>query len=126
MGAMAVLVAFCLPFVESNHVVASALEVAIDGAHNLWMVPAAAIAILWILARRRTIASMAASRGAIVALSVGALLPILYTTRRIHTMAGLESAELTWRAGLWTIVAACAVCAIGAPWLGRSRRGRSR
>ena len=41
---------------------ASALEVAIDGAANLWFTPGAAIALLWILWRRRSRYTMRAAR----------------------------------------------------------------
>ncbi|MEM8607606.1 MAG: hypothetical protein AAGF92_10895 [Myxococcota bacterium] len=123
-GASAVLVGFALPFADSRGVVASALEVAIDGAYNLWMVPLAAIAMLLILAKRRSLDAMRASRGAIVALSLGALLPVAYTARRVRIMAALESADLVWGSGLVMMVAACLGTAVAAVFLGRrGRRG---
>ena len=122
MSAATLLVAFGVPFVRSRGVSASALEVAIDGATNLWMVPVAAIAVLLILARRKTLAAMRRSRLAIAGLFVGALLPLGYTVRRIDLMAAAQSADVLWRAGLWLAVASCIVGIVSTPWLGRDRR----
>ena len=43
-GAALVLIGALAPFVRARGLEASALEVAIDGAHNLWLTPAAALA----------------------------------------------------------------------------------
>ncbi len=103
-GASLVILGFMLPFVESRELVASALEVAIDGAANLWLTPVAAIAQLWILWSRRTAAPMRAARGAVFGLAVGGGLPLLYTTRRISKMADLYAADTHWLAGLWLMI----------------------
>jgi hypothetical protein len=103
-GASMVLLGFMLPLVESRGVVASALEVAIDSAANLWLTPGAAIVQLWILWSRRADAPMHAARGAVFGLAVGGALPLIYTTRRIATMAGLDSADAHWLVGLWIMV----------------------
>lgn len=103
-GASLVILGFMLPLVESRGLVASALEVAIDGAANLWLTPAAAIAQLWILWSRRTTALMRAARAAVIGLAVGGALPLLYTTRRISKMADVYAADTHWLAGLWLMV----------------------
>lgn len=103
-GASMVLLGFMLPFVESRGVVASALEVAIDGAVNLWLTPGAAIAQFLILSSRRSGATMRAARGAVFGLAIGGGLPLIYTTRRIATMASLDSVDVHWLLGLWIMV----------------------
>lgn len=105
LGASMVMLGFVLPLVESRGVVASALEVAIDGAANLWLTPGAAIAQLWILWSRRAVAPMRAARGAVLGLAIGGGLPLLYTMRRIATMADAYSTDTHWLAGLFVMVA---------------------
>jgi len=117
-GASLVIVGFMLPLVESRGFVASALEVAIDGAANLWLTPGAAIAQLWILWSRRAAAPMRAARAAVFGLAIGAGLPLLYTTRRIATMADVYAANANWLAGLWIMVAGLSLAALSSSRLG--------
>ncbi len=111
-GASMVILGFLLPLVESRGVVASALEVAIDGAANLWLTPGAAIGLLWILWSRRGSVSMRAARGAILGLAIGGGLPLLYTTRRISMMASAHSADARWLAGLFVMVGGLALAGL--------------
>lgn len=119
-GASMVILGFMLPLVESRGVVASALEVAIDGAANLWLTPGAAIGQLWILWSRRAAASMRAARGAILGLAIGGGLPLLYTTRRISMMADAYSADAQWLAGLFVMVAGLLLAGLWSRRLGDS------
>jgi len=97
---------------------ASALEVAIDGAGNLWFTPGAAVALLWILWRRRRRSAMRAARVAVFGLAVGGGLPLIYTTRRIGLMAGAEAAQVEWLWGLWVMVAGLLVAAFSSRGFG--------
>lgn len=124
LGALIVLVGFATPFVRSGRIGASALEVAIDGAHNLWLTAGAAFVILWILWRRRNPASMRAARVAVVGLAVGAGLPLLYTARRIELVASARLAEVEWQWGVWLLLAGLSIIAVGGPFLGRARGRR--
>ncbi|MGB5812716.1 MAG: hypothetical protein WBG86_19435 [Polyangiales bacterium] len=123
-GAGLVLIGFLLPMVRSRGLVASALEIAIDGAHNLWLVPAAAIAILLILARRTEASAMRAARLGFFLLAVGASMPLVYTTRRIAIMSAGQDAEVSWRAGLGWMIAGLLVCAVSSFRLGVPRENR--
>ena len=107
-----------LPLVESRGVVASALEVAIDGAANLWLTPGAAIVQLWILWSRRAGPPMRAVRGAVFGLAVGGGLPLIYTTRRIATMAGVYSADVRWLAGLFVMIGGLVLVGLSSRRLG--------
>jgi len=121
LGAMLVLLGFILPFVRSLGLEASALEVAIDGAVNLWFTPGAAIVLLWILWQRRGRDTMRAARAAVLGLALGGLLPIIYTCRRIGLMAEFDGATVDWLVGLWLMLAGLLVIAVGSRRLGSSR-----
>ena len=116
LGAALVLLGFVVPFVSTRHLVASALEVAIDGAGNLWLTPGAAVALLWILWRRRSRHAMRAARAAVLGLAVGGGLPLIYTTRRIGLAAGGHATDVEWQWGLWLMSAGLLLAAF------RSRR----
>jgi hypothetical protein len=118
LGAALVLLGFVLPFVRSSEVVASALEVAIDGATNLWLTPGAALLLLWILWQRRDADSMRAARVAVFALAVAGSLPLVYTCRRVALMADAQATELTWLYGLWLMGSGLALAALGSRGLG--------
>jgi hypothetical protein len=120
LGAMLVLLGFVAPFVSASGVVASALEVAIDGAGNLWLTPGSAIAVLWILWRRRSRYTMRAARLAVLGLASGGVLPLLYTTRRIGLVAEAYTADVEWLWGLWLMMAGLLVAAVGSRWMGTS------
>jgi hypothetical protein len=125
LGAMLVLLGFVAPFAarspESAEIlVASALEVAIDGAGNLWLTPGSAIAVLWILWRRRSRYTMRAARLAVLGLALGGVLPLLYTTRRIGLVAEAYTADVEWLWGLWIMMAGLLVAAVGSRWMGTS------
>lgn len=121
LGAMLVLLGFIVPFVRSLELEASALEVAIDGAVNLWFTPAAAIVLLWILWQRRSRDAMRAARAAVLGLALGGLLPLIYTCRRIGLVAEVHGATVDWLAGLWLMLAGLLVTALGSRRLGSSR-----
>lgn len=118
LGAALVLVGFVLPFVRSSEIVASGLEVAIDGAANLWLAPGAAILLLWILWQRRDAESMRAARVAVFALAAAGALPLLYTCRRVALMADAQGSDLAWLFGLWLMASGLAVAALGSRGLG--------
>lgn len=126
LGALLVLVGFLVPFARSAGVTASALEIAVDGATNLWFAPGSAMAVLWIVWRRRTRPTMRAARMAVFGLALGGGLPLLYTTHRVRLMSAAAGASVDWRWGLWLMAAGLVVCAIGAPWLGGRVRAGSR
>jgi hypothetical protein len=122
LGALLVLIGFVAPFVRSRGLAASGLEIAIDGATNLWLTPGAAIVVLWIPWQRRTRRTMHAARGAVFGLALSGGLPLVYTTHRIGLMADAVNAQVAWLWGLWLMVAGLSACAIGAAGFG----GRSR
>jgi hypothetical protein len=117
-GATLVLLGFLAPFVRSPALAASALEVAIDGAGNLWFTPGAAIVLLWILWRRRSRGAMRAARAAVLGLAAGGALPLVYTARRIGLVAEAQGANVEWLWGLWLMVAGLLVAVLGGLGLG--------
>lgn len=121
LGAALVLLGFVVPFVSSSGLDASALEVAIDGAGNLWFTPGAAIVLLWILWRRRSRGTMRAARAAVLGLALGGTLPLLYTCRRIALMAEVQGATVEWRWGLWLSLAGLLLAALGSRGFGSGR-----
>ena len=121
LGAALVLCGFFMPFAGARGIVGSALEVAIDGAGNLWFTPGAAVAILCILWRRRSRQSMRAARVAVIGLAAGGALPLIYTTRRIGLVAQSASAQVAWHAGLWVMLVGLLVVALGSRRLGSPR-----
>jgi hypothetical protein len=128
LGAAFVLLGFVVPFVSAEPVarspesaeilVASALEVAIDGAGNLWLTPGAAVALLWILWRRRSRRAMRAACAAVLGLAVGGALPLIYTTRRIGLVAEAHTAQVEWQSGLWLMAAGLLLAAFGSRRMG--------
>jgi len=118
LGAMLVLLGFVAPFVSAEILAASALEVAIDGADNLWLTPGAAIAVLWILWRRRSRHAMRAARLAVLGLAAGGALPLIYTTGRIGLVAETYTADVEWLWGLWLMAAGLVLAAVGSRWMG--------
>lgn len=120
LGASLVLVGFAAPFVRSGPIGASALEVAIDGANNLWLAAGAAIAVLGILWRRRDRAGLRAARAAVLGLALGGVLPLFYTARRIELMAAAQLTDVEWRWGAWLLLVALAITALGSLFLGRT------
>jgi hypothetical protein len=117
-GAVLVLIGFVAPLARSRGLTASGLEIAVDGAINLWLAPGAALAVLWIAWQRRTRVSMRAARVAVIGLAAGGGLPLIYTTRRIGLMAAAANAHVEWRWGVWLMVAGLLVWAIGAARFG--------
>lgn len=113
MGAFSILVGFLLPFARSGGRAFSALEIAIDGAANLWLVPAVGIGLGWICWRRRTRQSMYAARVAVFALAIGGMLPLVYTIRRITWMADAAGSSVQWLLGPWVIAAGLLASAVG-------------
>lgn len=121
LGAALVFIGFVAPFVRSSGLEASALEVAIDGAGNLWLTPGAVIVLLWILWQRRRRDTMRAARVAVLGLALGGLLPLIYTCRRIGIVAEGRGATVDWRVGLWLMVAGLLVAAFGSRRFGDRR-----
>ena len=121
-GAALTVVGFFLPFVRTESVVAAALNVAIDGAHNLWLTPVAALSLLAVLWTRRDAESMRAARLAVVGLSLGGALPVIYTTRRIAIVAEGTQTDIVWLAGVATMLAGLLVAGLGGLRLGTDRR----
>lgn len=122
LGASLSVLGFLVPFVRSSSLVASALEVAIDGARNLWLTPGAALALLWLLWNRRTAEAMSRARGAVLGLALGGALPLIYTCRRITLMAEAEGVAVEWRAGLWLMALGLLLAALGSAGFGRTGR----
>lgn len=120
LGATLTVLGFFAPFASARAVTASALEVALDGAGNLWLTPASAIAIMWILWRRRSRYTMRAARLAVLGLALGGALPLAYTTRRIGLVAEAYTADVDWQWGLWLMLTGLLVAAIGSRWMGAS------
>lgn len=118
LGGLLVLVGFLLPFVRTETLEASALEIAIDGAHNLWLVPVAAVSMLAVLWSRRERLSMHAARFAVLGLAVAGSLPLLYSARRIAIMASATQTEIDWRFGGLLMLMGLALGAIGSVRLG--------
>ncbi len=118
-GAMLACIGFFMPLVEARSAVASGIELASEGATNLWLTPIAALSLLWILWLRRRPNQMRAARLAILGLCVGGVLPLLYTTRRVALMADFASADAHWLAGLWTMAGGLVLSGVSSFWLGR-------
>jgi len=111
LGAAFVLLGFLLPFVRAGGIDASALEAAIDGAHNLWLTPGAACGVLAVLWLRRSAPAMRAARLAVLGLALAGAFPLIYTTRRIAIVADASVAEVHW---LWGLAVMCAGLAFSA------------
>jgi hypothetical protein len=118
LGAWLVVVGFLGPFVRAGELDASALEVAIDGAHNLWLTPGAALGVLWVLWARRSRLGMQNARLAVAGLALVGALPLIYTGRRIALVAGAQVSELEWRWGFAVMVAGLATAALASTRLG--------
>ena len=115
-GAALVIGGFFMPFVRAGGLEASAMEVAIDGAQNLWLTPIAAAIMVWVLWRRRTASAMRAARVAVLGLALAGAMPLLYTGRRIGIMAGAMQVDWSWglgAMGLGLLVAALASMRLG-------------
>jgi hypothetical protein len=111
LGAAMVLFGFLVPFIRAEGIDASALEVAIDGAHNLWLTPGAACGVLAVLWVRRSAPAMRSARLAVLGLALAGALPLIYTTRRIGIVADASVAEVHW---LWGLALMCAGLAFSA------------
>jgi hypothetical protein len=124
LGAALVLVGFLMPFVRARGIAASALEVAIEGAYNLWLIPGAACGVLAVLWARRTATAMRAARLAAVGLALAGALPLVYTVRRIELVAGWSGTEVHWLSGLGVMLAGLVFTALlGVRLGGSARRG---
>jgi hypothetical protein len=113
LGAALTIIGFFMPFARTQSLEASALEVAIDGAHNLWLAPGAAIATLAVLWVRRDRDAMWSARLAVLGLAVAGLLPIVYTGRRIRLMAEAAGTDVDWLTGGVVMVLGLMVVAVG-------------
>lgn len=122
LGAALTVIGFFFPLVRTAQTEASALEVAIDGAHNLWLVPGAALGMLAVLWIRRDRESMWSARLAALGLAVAGVLPITYTTYRIARMADASQTDVEWLAGGAVMFVGLVVAALGSVRLGRPLR----
>lgn len=122
LGAAFALLGFALPFVRAGGIDASALEVAIDGAHNLWLTPGAACGVLAVLWARRSAPAMRSARLAVLGLALAGSFPLIYTTRRIGIVADASVTEVHWRWGLAVMCAGLAFTALASVRLGGSGR----
>lgn len=104
-GVLLVLTGFFAPLVRARGVESSALEVAIDGAHNLWLTPGAALWLIWILWKRRARRLMRSARVAAAGLALAGALPLIYTFRRISLMAEVDGVQVQWAWGLSVMAA---------------------
>lgn len=120
LGAFLVLIGFAAPMVIAGEVRATGIEVALDGAVNLWLTPGAALAILAVLFARRARSPLRQARLAVLGLAVGGSLPLLYTCRRVVWMAEARGAIVDWRWGLVLLVVGLALAAVGSARLGVS------
>ena len=120
-GSLLVLVGFFVPFVRTETLQASALQVAIDGAHNLWLVPVAAVSMLAVLWSRRDRLAMQEARLAVFGLAVAGALPLLYSARRITLMASATQTQIDWRFGGLLMLTGLGLAAIGSVRLGVAR-----
>jgi hypothetical protein len=120
-GSFLVLGGFLAPFARSRGFHASALEIALDGAHNLWLTPIAASLLLWILWSRRSRTQLRAARFAVFGLALGGVLPLLYTSWRIELVAGVQDASVAWGWGRLAVIAGLVLAALGSFWLGGRR-----
>lgn len=125
LGASLVLLGFVAPFVRAVGIDASALEVAIDGAHNLWLTPVAAVAIFAILFARRTGQSMRAARLAVIGLALAGALPLVYTGQRVAAMTAARGGSPEWLWGCAAMWIGLAVIALSSMRLGGKARGPS-
>lgn len=119
-GVALVLTGFFAPFIRTPTIDASALEVAIDGAHNLWLTPGAALGLSWILWKRRTRRQMRSARMAAAGLALVGALPLTYTLRRVRLMAEADDIQVQWAWGLGVMIAGLAVAFLGSVRLGGS------
>lgn len=122
LGAALVLAGFLAPFVGSRGTEASGLEVAIEGAHNLWLTPGAALGVFWVLWARRSRTAMRAARLAVLGLAVAGALPLVYTSRRIGLVAEAYAAEVEWLWGFAVMALGLGVAALASARLGGSNR----
>jgi hypothetical protein len=120
-GVLLVLAGFFGPFVRARGVDASALEVAIDGAHNLWLTPGAALWLTWILWKRRARRLLRSARVAAAGLALAGALPLFYTFRRISVMAEVDGVDLQWDWGLPVMAAGLLVALLASVRLGGPR-----
>jgi hypothetical protein len=132
LGAFVAIVAFFLPLLTrlgDGHVVTfNAAQMAMTVAPNLWSIPFAAVVVLAILFRRRTLAGMRGARlvvplmGTFPAVSGGyTVLRALRTTEELVRERGVPIVvEVEW--GLWVVIAASLMIMIGGALLGVERR----
>ena len=118
LGALLVIAGFFGPFVRAGELDASALEVAVDGAHNLWFTPGAALAVFWVLWARRGRRLMRDARVAVAGLALIGGLPLIYTSRRIALVAGAHAPGLEWRWGFVVMVTGLVVAGLASTRLG--------
>ena len=117
-GALLVFVGFLAPFARAPGIEASALEVAVDGANNLWLTPGAALGVLSVLWVRRGRQGMRAARLAVLGLALAGGFPLIYTSRRIGLVAEAYSAEVEWLWGFGAMVVGLALTAFASARLG--------
>lgn len=118
-SALLALVGFFLPFVEvaypDGSATATGLATASTVALNLWLTPAVAVALLGIVLRRRTPASMRSARLAVIGLALLGGTSLAFTLHRVRTgVAQVEQAygrdvDVSVRLGFWVCALAFAL-----------------
>lgn len=124
LGAALVILGFAAPVLTVGEVRATGIEVALDGAANLWLVPGAALAVLAVLWARRAGSRLRRARLAVFGLALSGSLPLLYTCRRVVWMAEARGAVVDWQWGLGVIVVGLLLTALGSARLGRRAEQR--
>lgn len=103
-AAVLLIVGMALPMVttviDTQPVTASGYQLAADRALNLWIIPAAALALISTLMRRRTPRQMRGSRLAIPALGIFVACSLGYTLWRVHRAAAAIGVHVTVRSGV--------------------------
>ena len=122
-AALTMLVGFAMPFLHAvegeRQVTESAFALSLR-APILWMVPGVAVAMVFILMRRRTVAALRGVRLAVPVLCVLAGSSMAYTVWRAFRLAELtaEDMTLTVQPGLYVMAAGCIVGMLGGTRLG--------
>jgi hypothetical protein len=126
-AATCLLVGVFLPFVTvtgAERERFTGLQVALEVAPNLWMVPAVAFALFSILVRRRTPKAMRGARLVVPALGLIALASAGYTFASIHAGAGQDAVRVAPSWGAFVMAAGGVASLLGGARLGIPPRQR--
>ena len=121
-GAIVALAGWMLPFaarVGGREVSASGMQLAMTQAPNLWSTALAAMAVLAIVARRRTAAALQAARVVVPVLAVMMLAAAGYSAWRILLGAQAQSVAVRFEVGAYAVALGGVLTAIAGVRLGR-------